>query len=155
MSHWLQNRSWGWGKTGTQCWSHSYFPYETSLSTAVPPFWARLFPEDMARWRIKQRYDGGVRWKGQLWQAKEGKETAIGEKTNPVIERKAWVFVSVCHSAVWKCIQTPVYHCIFRNQNCWKEITNLNTLASSPLCKYQSSMRLYLLVLLSKGHWIV
>lgn len=30
---------------------------------------------------------------------KEEKQTAIGEKTNPAAERRAWLFVSVCHSA--------------------------------------------------------
>lgn len=40
-------------------------------------------PEDLTGWRIKQRCDGGLRWKGQLWHAKDGGKTAFGEKTKP------------------------------------------------------------------------
>lgn len=56
-------------------------------------------PEDLTGRRIKQRCDGGLRWKGQLWHAKDGGKTAFGEtKTKPSYwrEKLGCLCLSLC-----------------------------------------------------------
>lgn len=91
---------------GTQCWSHSYFPYETSLPTTVPPLRAPLFPRGLDGEENKAKMWWRTEMKRPVVTRKGRREDSIwGDKDKTqLLKGKAWVFVFVtllCGNASW------------------------------------------------------